>query len=40
MEKAKVDVIGETMREFIDPIAKIFNEKNENTKVSCNPCLL
>lgn len=33
-EKAKVDLISETMRECIAPITEIFNEANENTRVS------
>lgn len=34
MESTKIDVIIETMREAITPITDIFNEQNENAKVS------
>lgn len=37
MDKAKVDMIVETMRESIEPITVIFNETNENRKVSLGP---
>lgn len=33
VESIKVDMITETMRDAIGPIADIFNEQNENTKV-------
>ncbi|XP_067948604.1 S-crystallin SL11-like [Watersipora subatra] len=32
MEKTKVDIISETMRESIEPIAQIFNETDEGVK--------
>lgn len=34
LDRAKVDVISETMRQSIQPITEIFNEVDDNKKVS------